>query len=534
MTHDRSIVWRLVPLFWLGALLALFSACGSRQPPVVTPPIERGTVHGVTLDADGQPVADVLVTEVETGRVANHGGRSDGNGYWAFFGVTGDAHFRFERDGWDTTTRQLPIWEEQHRVHLARDALPEPPPSTLTRLRVEENRRWFANEAGRFDWREISAFSLLSRLLRGEADHVRHYLRTVRGYGFTVARVLLTLDGDYWREFRSAPDMAGYWERLDELVRIAGEEGIYLRLVMIGAIEPFGGVWHPDRRDVWTGDVQQRGEAFILEVAARYAASPVVIYEFANEPLQIGLRDSFDTLIAMGPRVKAVAPHVLLTAGAADGASDNRTDFAVQPFDFIDAHIERRMAVGGMEWVKRSGEYAPIDQEAVSKRMPFVSGEPVNFGESRRDGHNGDVERSPSVAFAYAGVSRARQYNTTFHYDGGLWTTLPTDETLRHIRAYHTALDAFPMMTCGTKWRGHWAESYFQQVWPPTDDVRQVEQHIADGRGPWRVYGCDGYSVSIAEPKGWNWSANTRHPGVRRLAESTDGVFNAAVYGRFP
>ena len=412
------------------------------------------------------------------------------------------------------------------------------PPSTgaLARLRVEDNDRWFCTDAGRFDYREISAFSLLSRLLTGEETYVRDYLSNVRQQGFTVVRVILTLDGDYWtrsplgRSFRCAPDMPGYWQQLDRLVALVGDAGLYLRAVFFGCVEPFGGVWHPDRRDVWNGSVRARGEAFAVEAAQRLAVHAHVIGELANEPGQIGMRESFDELIALGRKVKAVAPLMLLGGGSVDGPNDNDTRLCVRPFDYVDAHIERRMDVRGFEWVKRTGEYSTIDPEHQPVKMPFISGEPVNFGELRADGRNGDVEPSPSVAFAYGAVSRARQYNTCFHYDGGLWTTLPQAATEACIAAYMRGLDAFPMRT-GSKWRGHWSQSYWRQMWPETDNVRDVEAHVAAGRGAWRAFGCDEYSVCFPEPDGWDWSAQTTS-SVMRVAYCPDGQFAAGVYKR--
>ncbi|MGE0460890.1 MAG: hypothetical protein AB7Q16_05935 [Vicinamibacterales bacterium] len=414
-------------------------------------------------------------------------------------------------------------------------AAPAPTPVALERLVVEDNRRWFATSAGRFDWREVSAFSLLSRLLVGERDVVRAWLRTMRAEDVTVVRVLLTLDGDYWarsplggRSFRCAPDMPGYWQQLDELAALTAEEGLYLRACFLGAVEPFGGTWYPDRRDVWTGEVRSRGEAFAVEAAQRLATWPHVVGELANEPGQIGLRESFDALVALGRKVKAVAPSMLLGGGAVDGVNDQDPAFAVAPFDYVDAHIERRMGVRGFEWVKRSGEYALIDQDHVAQRMPFISGEPVNFGEWRADGRNGDVEPSPSVAFAYGAVSRARAYNTCFHFDGGLWTTEPQPATLACLRAWIAGLNAFPMQT-GTKWRGHWRESFFEQVWPPDDDVRTVEAHVAAGRGPWRVFGCDEFAVAFPEPDGW--AARLTAP-AERVDSVGEGQFQASVYRR--
>lgn len=424
---------------------------------------------------------------------------------------------------------EVPTWQVKLEPRVP--GRPGPvPPTTLTRLRVEDNARWFANDAGRFDWREVSAFSLLGRLLRGEDAHVRDYLAGMRSRGFTVVRVILTLDGDYWKDYRCAPDMPGYWQQLDRLVALTGEAGLYLRAVFVGAVEPFGGVWHPDRRDVWNGAVRAKGEAFTVEAAQRLGAHAHVVGELVNEPGQVGLRESFDELISLGRKVKAVAPSMLLGGGAVDGPNDNDTRLCVRPFDYVDAHVERRMGVRGFEWVKRTGEYATIDPEHQPVKMPFISGEPVNFGEWRADGRNGDVERSPSVAFAYGAVSRARQYNSTFHYDGGLWGTSPNADTDASIRAYMAGLDAFPMRT-GTKWRGHWSQSYWRQVWPAVDDVRDVESHVADGRGPWRAFGCDEFSVCFPEPDGWDYRANLTQ-AAERVAHTGDGAFACGVYRR--
>lgn len=411
---------------------------------------------------------------------------------------------------------------------------PPPPVYTLTRLRVENNARWFANDAGRFDYREVSAFSLLSRMLTGEYEFVRSWLRAMRAEKFTVVRVILTLDGGYWnnsplgRSFRCAPDMPGYWQSLDLLVRMCADEGLYMRAVFIGAVEPFGGTWYPDRRDVWEGSVRAKGEQFAVDVAQRLASQPHVIYELANEPLQIGLRNSSDDLIALGRKVKAVAPVTLLGLGSVDGSDDNDTQFCVRPADYVDAHVERLMGVRGFEWIKRTGEYATIDPEHQPVKMPFISGEPVNFGETRADGRNGDVEPSPSVAFAYGAVSRSRQYLTCFHSDFGLWTTMPKPESLASMRAYHAGLDAFPMLT-GGKWRGHWSQSPWKQVWPGDDDPAFVERHVADGRGPWRSFGCQDYSVCFPEPENWNWQANTTRPQTFLAGESA-GAFQVGVY----
>jgi hypothetical protein len=409
-----------------------------------------------------------------------------------------------------------------------------PAASGLSRLRVEANRRYFANDAGRFDWREITAFSLLSRLLRSEREVVTRWLRRRRAEGFTVTRVIGTLDGGYWagaenplgQSFRCAPDMPDYWRRLDELVALHADAGLYMRFCYLGALEPFGGVWYPDRRDVFDGDVQRKAEAYVVEAAQRLGVHAHVVGELANEPTQIGMRHSWPKLIALGRRVKAVSPSTMLCGG-----EDNDGLGVVAPFDFADAHMDRSMGVAGWQWVKRSGEHPTADQDV----MPFVAGEPINFGEARRDGRTGDVEAQPAVAFGAAAVGRIRRWaGQCFHFDGGLWTTEPQAETPTCLAAWHRGMDAVPMGT-ESLWRGHWGlprGDYWRDVWPDTDDPREVEQRVRDGH-PWRAFGRGAYSVVFPQPKGWDWKAHLDAPATR-VALETSGTFDCAVYRRTP
>jgi hypothetical protein len=379
----------------------------------------------------------------------------------------------------------------------------------------------------------VSAFALYARWLQGQQAECLAFARILRSEGVTVLRVILTLDGDYWRHFRCAPDLPGYWEQLVPFVRAMGAEGLYVRAVLLGDLEPFGGA--PDwtrRPDIFRGEVRRLAEEFCVRAAGALAAENNVVLELVNEPIQIGMRDSLSMLVSLGARVKAAAPQTLLCGGAADGDNDQDVTLVARPFDFCDAHIERKMGMGGFEWVKRSGEYKPIDKHSQPVNMPFVSGEPVNFGEARHDGQTGDVERSPAVAFCYGAVSRARQYNTCFHFDGGLWATLPKPETLACLRAWMAGLNAFPMQT-GTAWRGHWQESYFAgDIYPAHDDENTVVAHVAAGRGPWRVFGCGDYAVTIAEPLGWDWRRAVKAGQVERVAYQADARAASGVYRR--
>lgn len=407
---------------------------------------------------------------------------------------------------------------------------PKPIPKTAGRLRVEDNRRWLRNDVGRFDYRELTAFSLHSLWRQGQQEYCRNYVREMRRLGSTVLRVIGELDGWYWdrgpdgKAYGDGPRFAGFYESWDPMIDMFADEGMYMRLCFLGGLQGFGA---PDGRDDYFSEsVREQAEAYVLRLAGQVKDRAHVSGELVNEPIQTGFRNSFDKLIDLGRRVKQIAPSMLLNGGAVDGDNEGDTSFLRAPFDVQDTHLNRLYEVAGYNWVKRSGEDANIDQNV----MPYISGEPTNFGEDRADG-GGQVDASTAVAFCYGAVSRARKYMPNFHYDGGLWCTMPKPKTLASLQAFNQGLDAFPMLT-GDLWRGHHAASFFNRdMYPPEDEPRVVEAHVRAGRGPWRIFGCENYAVSICEPATWNWQSKAAS-GVQQIARVQYGEFASAVYRR--
>ncbi|MEZ5420512.1 MAG: hypothetical protein R2708_24655 [Vicinamibacterales bacterium] len=120
------------------------------------------------------------------------------------------------------------------------------------------------------------------------------------------------------------------------------------------------------------GDREGAGERFALEAAGRLAPHAHVV-ELANEPTEIGMRQSLDeSLVALGRAVKA-GRRYLLGGGAVDGEADRTPRMARAPFDYVDAHLPRAMGVGGFAWVQQSGRHAAIDQDRCARRMQFIS-----------------------------------------------------------------------------------------------------------------------------------------------------------------
>jgi hypothetical protein len=387
--------------------------------------------------------------------------------------------------------------------------------------------RWFASPAGLFDYREVSAFALYSLWLQKRFGEVDAFLSAMAPYA-TAARVVLTLDGDFWagRGYRCAPDMAGFYEELRPFAAHCESRGFYVRFCLVGAIEPFGGVWFPDRRDIWTPDLDARVRAYIEQVMPRISDAPNALTEGANEPGQIGLRSSFDKVKGWGRLVKRLAPHLLHNFAAVDGPNDGDTSFIEAPADFVDAHIHRmkeyRSGDGwnGWLWVKRSSEHAIFDNE----EMPAISGETINFGSVGTGGH-GDVEASPAIAFAYGATSRLRRYLTNFHFDDGLWCRPPNAETVACLDGWKRGLDAIPVDFGGGWCNGHhgcspWETSNF----PTSDEVR-------DHNGPVRIFGRSGgagyIGASIREVVGHR--PRSRRP-VEEIARVEWGGYASAIY----
>lgn len=468
---------------------------------------------------------------------------------WASATFTPHASLTVQDDGNAViyTAAGVPVWatgtaSPLPHVEPGGDGTDTPSPSTVTRLRVERNRRWFANDAGRFDWRETTAFGLAGSIRTAGPAKAQAFVDRLTRLRFTCFQILTTLDGGYWHSCRIGPNYERSWEALDAAVEMVAARGAYARLVIFGGLDNFGGHWDAQaRRDEFSGDVRRRAEDWARTLASRYARHDAVILSLVNEPDQTGFRDSFDALVALGAEIKRIAPDRLLCFGGHTREGD--TAFLRAPADYNDVHLQRLeidTAQGREFWptIKRSGENPNIDQDV----MPFVHGEPVNYGDPPQAygrAGRGDIDQSPASAFCAAATARARQYNVSFHWDGGLFVDLPPPLTVACMEAYHRGLDAFPMTEGGAKWRGHWAESFFRRdLYPPTDELEDgdaapddVEDWVDQNRGPWRVFGVGDRAVTIFEPAAFRMTdhATTRVEVVDRVVH---GRYASGVYRR--
>lgn len=387
--------------------------------------------------------------------------------------------------------------------------------------------RGFASPAGRFDYREVSGFALYSLWLQKRFAEIDAFLSAMAPYAAAV-RPVLTLDGDFWngRGYHCGPDMPGFYDELPAFAAHCAARGFYVRFCMVGAIEPFGGVWFPDRRDVWTPDLDARVRAYLERAVPMIGLATNALIELANEPGQIGLRSSFDKVMGWGRLAKRLAPHLLMNFAAVDGPNDGDTTFIAAPADFVDTHIHRMKEYephdgwNGWLWVKRSSEHPIFDND----HMPAMSGEPINFGSVGVGGRH-DVEASPAIAMAYGATSRLRRYLTNFHFEDGLWCRVPNAETIACLEGWKRGLDAIPFDFDGGWCNGHHGCSPWDSgIFPTSDDVRH---HT----GPVRIFGRGGpgnyIGASIREVVG-------HRPRARRPVEEVTrlewGGYACAVY----
>lgn len=405
-----------------------------------------------------------------------------------------------------------------------KDPEPEPLPITIRPLRVRGNGgspRWFETDQGELaDWREVSAFSLLGQVIYEDLGSAGTFIDTWRDLGYNGFRVAASFTL-YPRGQVDPERTPGYWEAVHSLTRLAAEKNVRIRWVIFMASEPWGGVWHPDRRDIWSGSVRDGGNAFARRFVSEIRDYPNVILEIANEPAEIGMRDSFDELIDLGREIKNIAPGQLLAAGSPAHEGDQR--FTRRPFDYLDSHLPREY-VAHESWgsTKRKTDHPQVQPHDQPTPMPFSEGEPTNF-----DGPipgRSDYDQSTASAFCAAAVSRLTSSYMTFHYDGGIYGQLPSPQVQELARAFVRGLEAVPQFETYQLWRGHHPESSVRRApFAPDDDSRVVEEHVNRGN-LWRAVGSRNILVGLMEHKDFD---------IRRYADRPLTTIHREVFGNY-
>lgn len=395
-------------------------------------------------------------------------------------------------------------------------------------LRIAPDTVWFATTAGRADYREISAFSLYSRWLQGQQGHVRHWAKRAAAHGATSVRVILTLGGPYWESqprawfghaLASGPQVPGFHEQLVPFVRAMAADGLWVRVVLLGDLHMFVPEtrWSElrTRSDALDEAARDRVRGYVRQVVTTLADEPGVVWEVANEYGNIGLAESDAFVAELGAIVKALDPDALMNYSAPLDAQAMPLQWMRRPADFVSVHVSRDRADDGYRWLR---DTADVSAAAVAHqaRMPMLSGEPLNFGDARRDGQHVDVEPSPAIAFAYGAVSRVLRFTTTFHHDDGLWTAGWGEATERSLAAWKQGLDAVPMLDTAPT---------------PRDASASPWQPEAASGGPALLIVNGAWSVAVGVPSGWDHGAALK-PGrhLRVAARMGDGTRDTIVF----
>lgn len=399
----------------------------------------------------------------------------------------------------------VPVWS----THTILEKLPLPPssPNTLQVLSVKPGSRFFHHPDGAVvDYREATAMGIYRLWLDGDFAKVDALLAYFRSRKVNAIRPLFNLGGPYWEEMgrsNSHVDQGDhFWDQLVPFVNHASSYGIYTRLCLFGGVEQFVGHeldW-VNRPDVVSDnpDAIAKMHAYVEQFVGTTRDLPSVLYEVANEPAQIGFGDDSAVVMALGERVKDLAPDRLMNFGAA--TDEDSLYYAQGPADFLDEHLRRVESWDYQASVKRLIEHPAVDQHT----MPFVSGEWMNLGNIVRPGH-ADADGTPSTAtaFATAAMLRVKRCIPTFHAECLLAASVPDAETDRALVAWSKALDLIPVEFPGTGCNGHWSCSPFSDdIFPPTEEATN------DWDGPIRIYGLSGpegyLGLSIREPVGYD------------------------------
>ena len=246
----------------------------------------------------------------------------------------------------------------------------------------------FLDEKGApFQWRGISAFRLLEFVAHGREKEADIYLAWAASKKLNVVRVFAMADGI----FQLSP--ADGQHALPRLLELAAKHGIYVEVVALTGTA------------VIKVDMPQFVKA-IGEICARY---PNAVIELSNEPGHPTQSKTIHEPAYLKSLVDLVPAQVPVSLGSVDygegfGAGRYITWHAPRSANW---HLE---IAKGADIAKRFGK-------------PVVSDEPIGAADARVPGRR---DNDPARFRVAGAAARTAGIGSTFHYDGGIQTRMPT------------------------------------------------------------------------------------------------------------
>jgi hypothetical protein len=408
---DRALRWTLRCGFGLLAVLVLATLLAgcvygpSRPNPPESPsnrPPTGQALHVQVSDADGPPIAGAVVTILDN-QNAGRTGTTDARGQVFLEQLTTPSEFTLAAtaDGYVTGTVPVRLVSPTGgatsgnvTIQLAKAPPPTPPrPKVLDGRLVVRGRQMTYPDGRVFVWRGATGFQLLDHLADGRDAEAVLFAAWLRGTGFSLVRVLAQADG----MFKLSPE-AGR-AALSRLCALATEYDVYVELVALADSAAL-------QRDA--GELR----AQVRAVGQAAAACPAFLVQVANEhehSTQHGLLHDPVFLASLAAEIPAEVTYTL---------APPFDDEALTPTgEYVTRHRDR----GRDKWnqVRRVREFEMVS--ATTGKFT-VDDEPIGFDEVARPGAR---ETDCAIAFTQGALARLFEVGSTFHFQDGLFATVP-------------------------------------------------------------------------------------------------------------
>ena len=333
----------------------------------------------------------------------------------------------------------------------------------------------FVDASGRpFEWRGITAFRLAAMIAGGQEQEAIAYLDWAASERLTIVRVLLTAQ----HLFKLTPE-AGR-AALPRLLDLAKARGLAVEVVALAD----------------TKEITLDYDAHVREIGRVALERGNAVIELANEPGH-PTQDARLHNPEFLQRLAALLPDPLIVAL---GSVEYGDGYAAA--DYATTHGDR----GTAEW-DHVLALAGGARRVEALRKPLVSDEPIGAAAEYQRGRR---DNDPSRFAAAAALTRLAGLGATFHYEGGLQTSIPKGREAACFAAWQLGtmlLDDVPL-------DGRFVQGAELAAVAQTAGVRAAFGRVTGGRAVILVVD-PGPKVSITFAAGWKEARRTGVPGVQ-------------------